>query len=511
MTSPRPDATRGSQDPLDATFLCFAVAWTIAALFHALKRADIVATPLSAAFTLSALVFLVNPRSVHRFALVALGHALLFLSHTPDAGNHEFFAFACEVMFLVVYAVLLARDRRALSGCRWTGLVAPSLRWATLVLYLFAVLHKLNTDFLSPASCGAALPTEYLTDHVLTRHLHLDRVLPIASTGAAWFFIGSSLALEVAIPVLLVIRRTAFWGFFAGWAFHFFLGVFYFWHFTPMLYSLFLLFLPHGFHRWVVQQWLRARGRALWGVSSPTVGQATRLVLFAAIGLLPVLYVVAHEVEWLRLQLGSYNRGREAIGFAPVISILFGWLPFVAGSLGLAWIVLHFVRRHSSHSVGSAEPRLRMRPLVAWLPVFLVLNGLTPYLGIKTHQSFSMFSNLWTEGGETNHLFMPLLELTGWTRDLAWPIQRPEEQGPDGRRAIVDGAYVYADLRDKMYQRIQAGETEIELSYLRDGEVVDLDRAELHPDFATPRPWLMRKLFSFRRVALPENRSVCAY
>lgn len=511
MKSSQPDTdTTHARPALDALFLCFSILWVLAALFHTLKRADLVATPVSLAFSASALFFLLDPRSVHRFVLAALCHGALFLSHTPDAGNHEFFAFWCEVAFVVVYVVMAVRDRRAIDGSRWILVVAPAMRWATVVLYFFAVFHKLNSSYFSPESCGADLPIGYLTDHVLTRHLHLDSFLPVTSSAAAWFFVGSSLALEIAIPILLVIRRTAHWGFLAGFVLHFFLGVFYFWHFTPMLYCLFVLFLPLGFHRWVVQAWHRLKSIRVWESPSLDVQQAIRRVLLFTLLLLPLLYVLAPEVEWLRLQLGAYNRGHERLAFVPVLSIAFGWVPFVVLSLTLAACVLRFARRRGGGSRGAMPARLRLDPVVAWLPVLLVLNGLTPYLGLKTHQSFSMFSNLWTEGGETNHLFMPMLEVTDWTRDVVWPIH-PTERTEDGGRVIVDSGYVYADLRDVMHRRIARGETDVRISFLRGGRAYDLENAEQVPEFATPRPWLMRKFVSFRRIATPENRDVCAY
>ena len=37
----------------------------------------------------------------------------------------------------------------------------------------------------------------------------------------------------------------------------------------------------------------------------------------------------------------------------------------------------------------------------------LVVNGLSPYLGLKTESTFTMFSNLRTEGGYWNHLVVP--------------------------------------------------------------------------------------------------------
>ena len=40
------------------------------------------------------------------------------------------------------------------------------------------------------------------------------------------------------------------------------------------------------------------------------------------------------------------------------------------------------------------------------LPVLVVLNGSSPYLGLKTETSFAMFSNLRTIGGLSNHLLV---------------------------------------------------------------------------------------------------------
>jgi hypothetical protein len=43
-----------------------------------------------------------------------------------------------------------------------------------------------------------------------------------------------------------------------------------------------------------------------------------------------------------------------------------------------------------------------------WLMPFVVfINGLSPYLGLKTESSYSMFSNLRTEGGISNHYLVP--------------------------------------------------------------------------------------------------------
>jgi hypothetical protein len=42
------------------------------------------------------------------------------------------------------------------------------------------------------------------------------------------------------------------------------------------------------------------------------------------------------------------------------------------------------------------------------MPLIIMLNGTSPYLGLKTENSFAMFSNLRTEGGVSNHLIVPV-------------------------------------------------------------------------------------------------------
>ena len=47
-----------------------------------------------------------------------------------------------------------------------------------------------------------------------------------------------------------------------------------------------------------------------------------------------------------------------------------------------------------------------------------VLNGLCPYLGLKTQATWSMLSNLHVEGGKTNHWLVPAsAQVFGYARD----------------------------------------------------------------------------------------------
>ncbi len=496
-----------------AVYSIFVCTWTAAALFHNIKRADIVGSPEAAAFTAAAFFALMKPRSLHRFMVVALCHITLFVSRTPNAGNHEAFAFLCEVCFVCVYARLAIRRDDRLQAAEWMNVVAPAMRWATVILYFFTVFHKLNTSYFSTTSCGAVLPVTFLTDNPLTAMLGLPALPESVRHGAAWFFVFASVAMEIAIPVFLAARRTAYWGFFAGFAFHFFLGIFYFWHFTPMLYALFLLFLPARFHEWLVYRFRHVNHCVIRKYPAFTPGRLLRTALLAAILSLPVLCLAAQEFEWLRLQVGLHNRGGRSPNTVPVITILCGWLPFVIYSVALAGAVGWFIRARNADAAegGGDENRFRLRTAVAWLPIILVLNGFCPYLGIKTHQSFAMFSNLCTEYGETNHFFMPLIELTDWQRDVIWPIHEQKYSDNERSGLSLGKGYVYAAYRDAIFRRIQNGEANIHVSYIRNGRRHHIRDAESHIEFATPRPWIMRKFIVFRRIPLPAERDLCTY
>ena len=51
--------------------------------------------------------------------------------------------------------------------------------------------------------------------------------------------------------------------------------------------------------------------------------------------------------------------------------------------------------------------------------VCFLVTGLAPYLGLKTHSTYTMFSNLYVEGGATNHfLFRPWMAPFPFLRDV---------------------------------------------------------------------------------------------
>ena len=132
-------------------------------------------------------------------------------------------------------------------------------------------------------------------------------------------------------------------------------------------------------------------------------------------------------------------------------------------------------------------------------PALVLASGLSPYLGLKTLNAFSMYSNLRTEGGVTNHLLVP-------TATQVFPFQRD--------LVVIESANVRAIkiLRGQLVPFFQLRIlTSVErtrplrVRFTRPGtQGLASDERDLA---AYPRvPWLGRKLLQFRPIELEGPR-----
>ena len=140
----------------------------------------------------------------------------------------------------------------------------------------------------------------------------------------------------------------------------------------------------------------------------------------------------------IRRRLGETRRSKVILQVSATLGLLLlggllwlsqtGHLPHLHSKGLIAWIVwtMGLIGLYLGAFLikGKAETRssttFRCRWKIIWaMPALLVLNGMSPYLGLKTETSFSMFSNLRTEGKQPNHLFVPSwIKLTALQDDL---------------------------------------------------------------------------------------------
>ena len=393
-----------SERRADRALANFACLWAFAALFHQSAYPELIVGRSALFVTLPALWLLLKPSSLWRLLAVAALQVLQVSWNGPaHASNHWVFVSAVNLTILLAVAWLAATrggNLRAVTGGMVLRAIVPVVRVELAILYGFAVLHKLNADFLTPAvSCAS------------TQYAQIAAMYPVLPQGA-WVdhsVIWGTLLVEAAIPVMLFVRRTRLLGVVLGALFHFVLTLnpaHVFFDFTSVLVATYFLFLPFDY-------WTAARGGQVgWGRLQwlrDRIG-ARRLLPVgrALLVLLAVLLVASYGLRVTPDDPAVWKVLRESVR-----------LVWVLYFVGLAAIFVRAMRRVDVTAATRGYGRGSL-PLgvAAVLPVLLLVNGMTPYLGFKTEASFAMFSNLRTEV-RSNHLFMPeWLKMAGYQEDL---------------------------------------------------------------------------------------------
>jgi hypothetical protein len=140
--------------------------------------------------------------------------------------------------------------------------------------------------------------------------------------------------------------------------------------------------------------------------------------------------------------------------------------------------------------------RPRWAPLGV-IPLVVALNGLSPYVGLKTETSWAMYSNLRTEV-HPNHFLVPVsAKVFGYQDDL---VEILDTSLP----ALAE--YVGGDVRLTFFEfrrMCSAATGDFDVSYRRHGEDRTLEivaGVASDPAVCRAHPWLLGKLLRFRPV-----------
>ncbi len=369
------------------------------------------------------------------------------LTEAPLIGNHWVLAAAVSA------AALIARPWGDTD--EWWRQFAPTARVILLAFYVFAAFAKLNSGFFDPAvSCST-----FFADQ-MSKVWQLPQVATASSFGSLLPY--ATVLIELSIPLLVLIRRTRGFGAWLAIAFHLFLALDllqHFFDFTLVLIPLYLLFASDG-------ELLRFDRR------------------------LPRLSLLGGK-PWLILGAGCVIATTlpfpDAVWISGTLLVRAGWL----------WLLWYFARHLVFRRLGPGADSVALRPtsIAASAIVGLVaLNGLSPYLELKSGFGFNMYSNLVTVGGETNHLVVPgTLELRSSQSETAIILASSDEDFAE----YVDSGFALPliNLRDYL-----ADHPDISVSFTVDGERFDLDRAGDHPEWIESQPWYLERFLPFRAV-----------
>ncbi len=435
----------------------FAWLWAAATLFHLASYRLFGESAADLALAGAAVLTLLRPASTPRFAFLLAAQLVELWSAMPYVANHWLFTGFVSLTLLVAMAqqALSSRVLRIDRDRLWAA-AAPVVRLELVLLYFLAFFHKLNRDYTSlDASCAS-----YFLSALETRFTWL----PEGPALRAGFVLGS-LAVELAIPLLLLSRSRRELGILVGVLFHVLLplspfpphGVY---NFSAMLFACYFTFAAAARVERILELrpvgWLRDESQR------PGLGAAAWLGVLCAAGLVlaPAWLWLAYAATLLLLFLASRSGLRESP--EPV-------RPVVAVGAGASWIG----------------------------PALVLLTGMSPYLGLKTETSFAMFSNLRTEGGASNHwIVRKPLDLFGLQGDLVRIVAARDRLLAS--YAASGQQLTWLEFRDYVQSRPRA-----DASYVRGSEAPrSIKRLEDDPRLLEPVPYLVRKLVRFRPVRL---------
>lgn len=333
-------------------------------------------------FLLSAsCLVILRPRNVPVLvfaACVQLAHLYQVLPRVP---NSWLFTGIVSLTILWSYLCCVFRQKTwnpTLSS--FSSEVLFPLRLETVLLYCVAVFHKLNYDFFNPElSCAVAFYQSYA---------QLVTFLPL-NESAKYAMIFSGVFIELLIAVCLVRARWRRFGVVIAYIFHYFLSLVPFaslHSFSVLMYAMTYLFVVNEEAAGGVS--LTQEGKKEnWLQGMPIVALGFQVILVIFIILLACFW---SGMNHLHIQRQSLNIFGPVFGFILCVFLLMNYL---------------LRKRFPTVSASSENEKPDRRWHQGVIPILVLLNGLSPYLGFGTEHSFSMYSNLRTEL-EPNHFLL---------------------------------------------------------------------------------------------------------
>ncbi|MEM6634442.1 MAG: hypothetical protein AAF667_01000 [Pseudomonadota bacterium] len=319
---------------------------------------------LSVLAAFAAVQFLL-PRLSALFLINAGAFVAHYASQSPVASNNQTTAVFFFGIVLIAALLIKRKDKRTVNERESLFLaIAGPGRWLLAIMYFYGIYHKINADFLDPmVSCAVVLYGLLAANFGLSDW-------SVGKYGAIY----ATFLVEGVAMVLLFIPRWKVVGMAIGVPFHVVIGwtgYAYYKDFSTIVLVLYALFIPasslhSGLYK--LSHLVGSKGRAL------TLGRAALLVLALAYASLTVMrsgsLVVTHDS--------------------------FTWIFTVYAIAFYVFLILCVRPAHQE-----VQPRTGW---MAVIPLLFFVNGASPYLGLKTESAIAMYSNLHTEGGQTNHL-----------------------------------------------------------------------------------------------------------
>lgn len=391
------------------------------------------------------------------FTVASLPILYHYFKMFPNLANHSnlsFFVF----LFIFPYSVFFSKK---ITDSHYDTFL-KTLRFMALITYFFAAFHKLNIDFFNPeVSCANDKMGEYLDllpESWVILKLQLQQILP-----------ALGFLTEAVIPICLMIPRLRYFGILFQCGLHFLLAPLGFIDFSSLAMVLSWSFVdPKNIH---------------------------------------------FDVLTRRIQTLVYSCLALVIGLG-----LFRWKPqteeftFFEGTAFIA-IFTPLIWQHVLPHLQKGHLTLPKKLFAQILLVLFFLYGFSNYLGLRTAGTFSMFSNLKTEGVTSNHLLLSSnpFKIFTFQEDMIEIVSVDEETQGFYRKMPYPGQLIprveFARILDILKKERRKN---VSMEVIYENKTIKTDNAAYDPEFRFQVPAWQKKLFKFRAVR-KEDPQVCMW
>lgn len=458
-------------------FRIFCALWGIASLFH-MAHSSVFDRQLNLALLTVAAFFAIFRPSFTSFLLLIILQVFDALFRMPITTNHWIFTAFVNLTIIHTLLFLFIRERSfRISEDQFFRTFAPLVRIEVIILYFFAVFHKLNSGFFDPATSCA---TDLLVAQNAGQVIDLTENIFLAN---AYF----TLFVELSIPVLLCFRQTRNAGVIVGLLFHCILSYSTynaFYDFSSVMFAAYFLFLTPAFGLNISRRFQRLK---------ESVSMRFQKFSFARLGFILCIGLVLFALlAVLNRPLNSY-RSVHLYFFWTVYSLLFA-----------ACVMMHVLTPGSSARIKESIFRWAHWSLLI-IPIVVFINGTLPYLGLKTENSYAMFSNLRTEGGRTNHFIIPAsTQIFDYQKEIVQIVSSTDSVLQ--RLALDNKALVLFEFKNYVNEQKPQ-----RVEYLFNGQQRVFIKGDSESQQALGKnPYVLRKLMKFRPFSV-EGPQPCAH
>ena len=429
----------------------YAVVWSISYYTEPILLIKELFIP-QALLGISLLGFL-HPRNTILLLINSTLFATLYIYSSPVSSNNKTTAFFLSVLVILsILKMIISGKYIAFNRDKIFYLIQGPSKLILVFMYFFGIYHKLNTDFFDPTvSCAVELYRPIASIIGQEENIRLYWI-PIFFT----FFVEAiaivgllfsryrKLGLAFSIPFHIIIGFT-------GYAFYM--------DFSTIVLAFYALNInDETLVR--LKSFYKKRFKSYW------IKKTTKLV--------PIVFAVALYIYVTILCKGvcSYK------SFMPIFALY---------SVPIS-LILIFCKNAKKMELNKSK---------SWffylMPLLFFLNGLSPYLGLKTESSISMYSNLYVEGRTTNHFLHGVIPgFWNYSDEVITVIESNDNRLREG------GAYVRYDF-DRRLANIQKAEITVQSNLKKNQQKISTNEENWNNTYNMAN-WFLKKYLIFKPI-----------